>query len=35
MMGLTLGPVTGLLMAQTLLGDKPEFDMDMMRPDRF
>jgi D-amino-acid dehydrogenase len=35
MMGLTLGPVTGLLMAQILLGDEPELDIDMLRPDRF
>jgi D-amino-acid dehydrogenase len=35
MMGLTLGPVSGLLMAQIVLGEPPEIDIAMLRPDRF
>jgi len=35
MMGLSLAPVTGSLMAQVLSDDEPEINLDMLSPDRF
>lgn len=35
MMGLSLGPITGKLMAQVLSGEKPEPDISMLSPDRY
>lgn len=35
MMGLSLGPVTGSLMAQVLSDETPEIDLAMLAPDRF
>jgi len=35
MMGMTLGPVTGKAMAEIVAGEKPCFDVSMLRPDRF
>ena len=35
MMGLSLGPVTGKLMSEILSGDKPEWDISMLSPDRY
>ncbi len=35
MMGVSLGPVTGRLMAQLLAHDEPEIDVGLMAPDRF
>ena len=35
MMGLSLGPVSGQLVAQLLSGEKPSFDLSLLRPDRF
>jgi D-amino-acid dehydrogenase len=35
MMGLSLGPVTGKLMAEILAGDKPSWDISMLSPDRY
>jgi D-amino-acid dehydrogenase len=35
MMGLSLGPITGKLMAQILSGEKPEFDLALLSPDRY
>lgn len=35
MLGLTLGPITGLLVAEILAGQKPSVDLSMLRPDRF
>ena len=35
MMGVSLGPVTGELMAQTLSGERPSVDVAPLRPDRF
>jgi D-amino-acid dehydrogenase len=35
MMGLSLGPITGKLMAQVLSGEKTESDISMLSPDRY
>jgi len=35
MMGMTLGPVTGKAMAELIAGEKPCFDVSMLKPDRF
>jgi len=35
MMGLSLGPITGRLMAQVLSNEPPEFDLTLLNPDRF
>lgn len=35
MMGLSLGPITGRLMAQVLSDRKPEFDLTLLNPDRY
>ena len=35
MMGLSLGPITGHLVAQILSGEKPEFDLALLDPDRY
>jgi D-amino-acid dehydrogenase len=35
MMGLSLGPITGKLMAQVLSGEPPEFDLSLLSPDRY
>jgi D-amino-acid dehydrogenase len=35
MMGLSLGPITGKLVAQILSGGKPEFDLSLLDPDRY
>ncbi|MEQ2009391.1 MAG: FAD-dependent oxidoreductase [Limisphaerales bacterium] len=35
MMGLSLGPVTGQLMAKILSGESPEFDLSLLSPDRY
>ena len=35
MMGLSLGPITGKLMAQVLSDEAPEIDLRLLRPDRF
>lgn len=35
MMGLSLGPITGKLMAQVLSGAQPAIDMTLLDPDRF
>ena len=35
MMGLSLGPITGRLMAQILSGEPPEFDLSLLSPDRY
>lgn len=35
MMGLSLGPVTGRLMAEILSGEKPAWDVSMLSPDRY
>jgi D-amino-acid dehydrogenase len=35
MMGLSLGPVSGQLVAQLLSDEKPSFDLTLLRPDRF
>ena len=35
MMGLTLGPVTGKLVAEWILDGMPSMDVDALRPDRF
>jgi D-amino-acid dehydrogenase len=35
MMGLSLGPVTGKLMAEILSGEKPEIDTSLLNPDRY
>jgi D-amino-acid dehydrogenase len=35
MMGLSLGPVTGQLVAQLLAGEKPAHDLALLSPDRF
>jgi D-amino-acid dehydrogenase len=35
MMGLSLGPITGKLMAQVLSGEPPQFDLSLLSPDRY
>lgn len=35
MMGLTLAPVTGQLVAETVAGEKPSHDVSALRPERF
>ncbi len=35
MMGLSLGPITGKLVAQTLAGEEPAIPLDMLSPDRY
>jgi D-amino-acid dehydrogenase len=35
MMGLSLGPITGKLMAEILSGEKPSIDVGMLNPDRY
>ncbi|KAF0181475.1 MAG: D-amino-acid dehydrogenase [Limisphaerales bacterium] len=35
MMGLSLGPITGRLMAQVLSGEPPQFDLSLLSPDRY
>jgi len=35
MMGLSLGPITGKLMAEILSGEKPSIGIDALCPDRF
>ena len=35
MMGLSLGPVTGRLMAEILSGEKPAWDITMLSPERY
>lgn len=35
MMGISLGPVTGELVAQLLVGDKPAIDLSLLKPERF
>ena len=35
MMGLSLGPITGRLMAEILSGEKPSHDLTLLAPDRF
>lgn len=35
MMGLSLGPITGQLIAQILSGEKPQFDLSLLSPDRY
>lgn len=35
MLGMTLGPITGKLMAETISGIKPPFDLSLLSPDRY
>ena len=35
MMGLSLGPITGKLVAEILAGEKPEWDISMLSPERY
>ena len=35
MMGLSLGPITGRLVAEILSGEKPSFDLQLLNPDRY
>jgi glycine/D-amino acid oxidase-like deaminating enzyme len=35
MMGLSLGPITGKLVAEILSGEKPGIDIDLLNPDRY
>ena len=35
MMGLSLGPITGQLMAEILSGEQPSIGIDLLRPERF
>ncbi len=35
MMGLSLAPATGRLMAQVIDGEKPDFDLSLLSPDRY
>lgn len=35
MVGVSLGPVTGMLMAEILSGEKPSVDLELLKPDRY
>jgi glycine/D-amino acid oxidase-like deaminating enzyme len=35
MMGLSLGPITGSLIAEILSGEKPKRDISLLSPDRY
>jgi len=35
MMGLSLGPITGRLVAELIGGDRPSFDLSLLSPDRY
>ena len=35
MMGLSLGPITGRLVAEIVTGEKPVFDLMFLNPDRY
>ena len=35
MMGLSLGPITGKLIAEILHGERPDFDLSLLAPDRY
>jgi len=35
MMGMSLGPITGKLVAQIVSGEHPSIDIGMLNPDRF
>jgi glycine/D-amino acid oxidase-like deaminating enzyme len=35
MLGLTLGPITGRLIAESILDGAPSMDIAALRPDRF
>ena len=35
MMGLSLGPITGRLIADVLSGEKPSVPLELLRPDRY
>ncbi|MBA3881226.1 MAG: FAD-dependent oxidoreductase [Chthoniobacterales bacterium] len=35
MLGVTLAPITGVVIAETLSGRKPSVDMTLLNPDRF
>jgi len=35
MMGLSLGPVTGRIVADVVDGRRPAFDMELLSPDRY
>jgi D-amino-acid dehydrogenase len=35
MLGITLAPVTGKIIADIISGNKPQFDLALLRPDRF
>jgi D-amino-acid dehydrogenase len=35
MMGLSLGPITGKLMAEVLAGEEPSISLDQLSPDRY
>jgi D-amino-acid dehydrogenase len=35
MIGMSLGPVTGRIVAQIVGGQTPDFDLDLLDPDRF
>jgi D-amino-acid dehydrogenase len=35
MMGVSLGPITGKLMAEILSGEPPSLDVSALRPDRY
>jgi glycine/D-amino acid oxidase-like deaminating enzyme len=34
MMGISLAPITGQLIADTLTGSRPRFDLSLLSPDR-
>jgi glycine/D-amino acid oxidase-like deaminating enzyme len=35
MMGLSLAPITGLIVARLVAGEAPGFDLQLLQPDRF
>jgi len=34
-MGMSLGPITGRLIAEVLAGEPPEIDLTLLSPDRY
>jgi glycine/D-amino acid oxidase-like deaminating enzyme len=35
MMGMSLGPVTGQVVAEIVSGEPPSFPLELLRPDRY
>ena len=35
MMGISLGPVTGKIVADMIAGERPQFDLQLLSPERY